>query len=71
MKRSVKCYRKGSSPKPGKKAPSKPSENSYPWWHDDTYNNDDVYSNNSMVSVEDPDRYKSNSVNDPPLRRNF
>jgi hypothetical protein len=64
MKRSVKCYRKGPSPKAGKKAPSKPSENPYPWWHDDTYNS-------TIAVVEDPDRYKSNCVNDPPLRRNF
>ncbi len=70
MKKSIKCHRKGPAPRPNKKAPSKPSENPLPWWHDESYNNDESYNSTAAV-VEDPDRYKSNFVNDPPLRRNF
>ena len=66
MKRSLKCYRKGPSPKPGKRAPAKPNENSYPWWHDDTYNSSAIY-----APIEDPDRYKASVVSDPPLRKYF
>lgn len=63
MKRSVKSHAKGQAPKPMKKAPQKPIENPCPWWQDDNYN--------TAIVVEDPDRYKSNYINDPPLRRNF
>lgn len=65
MKKSVKCYRKGSPAKPGKRSPIKPT----PWWHDET-NNHDSYGS-STAPVEDPDRYKVAVVNDPPLRKCF
>jgi hypothetical protein len=64
MKTSVKCNKKAPAPRPSQKAPARPHENPLPWWQDDSYNNA------TTAVVEDPDRYKSNFVNDPPLRRN-